>query len=219
MFKGEDEEELTQLDDVQEGAASPAPPPPQPGTSVTATDTATSSSVTPSSGRSWGKRKKNQSPTKEVLMLAGEKLKAIHSDDEFEVFGKYIAHKLRVLKGNQQIFARKLINDVIYEGELESLTKDFKVMNCGNSASLDNQFARPQNFHHGQYATPSYGTFGFPQSYPQQTTPILQNYTDASPPLTTLVHPNSANAKESNPNQSGVHSETGIAEYFSNFSK
>lgn len=74
------------------------------------------------------KRRKNLTPTDEMIHLAGEQLKGLRPEDEFEAFGKYIAHKLRSLKGNQSIFARKLINDVIFEGELEALTKDFKVM-------------------------------------------------------------------------------------------
>lgn len=62
----------------------------------------------------------------------------MNPDDELQISGKYVAHKLRTLKGYQQIFARKLISDVIYEGELESLTKHFKVMNCLASAPFPN---------------------------------------------------------------------------------
>lgn len=90
--------------------------------------TASSRSVTPSSIAPQLKRKKKLTPTDEVLQLAGQQLKAIRPDDEFEAYGKYIAHKLRSLKGNQAIVARKLINDMIFEGELEALTKDFKVI-------------------------------------------------------------------------------------------
>lgn len=84
------------------------------------------------------KRKRDQfrsnDPTTEVLRLAGEKLKSIHPDDEFDAYGKYIAHKLRDLRGNQQIFARKLINDVIFEAELQVLTKDCEIVNCAPSS-------------------------------------------------------------------------------------
>ncbi|CAD7078409.1 unnamed protein product [Hermetia illucens] len=86
-----------------------------------------STSVAASPMLSRPKRKKNMTPADEVIHLAGEQLKALRPDDEFEAFGKYIAHKLRSLKGNQSVFARKLINDVIFEGELEALTKDFKI--------------------------------------------------------------------------------------------
>lgn len=82
---------------------------------------ATSRSVTPSLIAPQTKWKKKLTPTDEVMRLAGEQLKAIRPDDEFEAYGKYIAHKLRSLKGKQAVFARKLINDVIFEGELEVL--------------------------------------------------------------------------------------------------
>lgn len=84
------------------------------------------------------------------MQLAGQQLKAIRPDDEFEAYGKYIAHKLRSLKGNQAVYARKLINDVIFEGELEALTKDFKVMNSQPHHTFENndllQF-NPQLYH------------------------------------------------------------------------
>ncbi|KAG8254144.1 hypothetical protein J6590_015022 [Homalodisca vitripennis] len=90
--------------------------------------------------------------------LAGQQLKAIRPDDEFDAFGKYIAHKQRSLKGNQSLFARKLMNDVIYEGELEKLTKDYKVM-----ISLSQQF-NPQQL---------YPPLPNPPYFPQQSDQIF----------------------------------------------
>jgi hypothetical protein len=49
------------------------------------------------------------------------------------VYGRHIAHKLRGLKGKQNVFAQKLINDVLFEEEMEALTEDFKVINCGKN--------------------------------------------------------------------------------------
>lgn len=59
----------------------------------------------------------------------GATFKFLRFDDEFDAYGKYIAHKLRSLTGMQAVFARKLINDVIFQGEIEELDKDFKVTN------------------------------------------------------------------------------------------
>jgi len=101
-------------------------------------------SVTPSTIGPYPKRKKKLTPTDEVMQLAGQQLKAISPDDEFEAYGKYIAHKLRSLKGNQAVYARKLINDVIFEGELEALTKDFKVMN--DTANISYKRTRTRQF-------------------------------------------------------------------------
>ncbi|KAB7505045.1 hypothetical protein Anas_13418 [Armadillidium nasatum] len=64
------------------------------------------------------------------LELVGERLKSFKSEDCFDVFGKHIAHKLRRLKDHQNILAQKLINDVLFEAEMEALTNDFKVLNC-----------------------------------------------------------------------------------------
>ncbi|KAL1489108.1 hypothetical protein ABEB36_014052 [Hypothenemus hampei] len=76
-------------------------------------DTPSSSSQSSTSRKRMRSGNSNDLTT-EILQLAGEKLQAIHFDDEFDVYGKYIAHKLRNLRGNQKIFARKLINDVIF---------------------------------------------------------------------------------------------------------
>lgn len=103
------------------------------------------------------KRKKKLSTTDEVIQLAGQQLKNMRPDDEFEAYGKYIAHKLRSLKGNQAVFARKLINDVIFEGELETLNKDFKVTNSEIIAN-NPQHLLPMGNHQQFY----------PQMIPQQ---------------------------------------------------
>lgn len=66
--------------------------------------------------------------TVEVLQLAGEKLKSLHQDDAFDVFGKHMAYKLRTREARQNVFVQKLINDVLFEEEMESLITDFKVM-------------------------------------------------------------------------------------------
>ncbi|KAB7499845.1 hypothetical protein Anas_12981, partial [Armadillidium nasatum] len=82
----------------------------------------------------WGskrkKRKRSSDAAGNELELVGERLKSFKSEDCFDVFGKHIAHKLRRLKDHQNILAQKLINDVLFEAEMEALTNDFKVLNC-----------------------------------------------------------------------------------------
>lgn len=118
----------------------------------------------------------------------------MNSEDEYQVFGKYVAHKLRGLKGNQQIFARKLINDIIFEGELESLTKDFKVMNCASVST-------PQNYYNSSGNTQPFGAYGFQQSYHPQPTP--------SQPINVV--------NESNHINSDSQSQSVISNYLSSF--
>ena len=118
----------------------------------------TSQSVTPSPTVLRPKRRKNLTPADEVIQLAGEQLRSIRPDDEFDAYGKYVAHKLRSLKGSQAIFARKLINEAIFEGELEALTKDFKVMATQPHRSFesrDYQQFNPQVYHQQPYTSPS----------------------------------------------------------------
>lgn len=52
----------------------------------------------------WSKRKNNLTPTDEMLQLAVQQLNAIRRDDDLDVYGKYIVHKLRSLRGDQSYF-------------------------------------------------------------------------------------------------------------------
>lgn len=172
----------------------------------------TSRSVTPSPIGPQPKRKKKLTPTDEVMQLAGQQLKAIRPDDEFEAYGKYIAHKLRSLKGNQAVYARKLIKDVIFEGELEALTKDFKVMNSQPHHTFENndllQF-NPQLYH------PTYIPRIFEHQLPNSqhlsnmTMPnaqhlfntVMQNsqhLSNTTPPISHTNEPEQANSKQPN---------------------
>lgn len=60
------------------------------------------------------------------------------SEDEFDSFGKTVALALRGMPREQMIHARKLINDVIYEGQLNNLSREsaVKPSNQQNAASI-----------------------------------------------------------------------------------
>ncbi|KAF2889324.1 hypothetical protein ILUMI_16849 [Ignelater luminosus] len=92
--------------------------------------------------RHLGKRKQRDydDRTSEVMQLIGEKLKTVHSNDCFDVFGKHIAHKLRGLKGQQNVFAQTLINDVLLEAEMKNLMQDFKLRNPSAAKNGTTQF-------------------------------------------------------------------------------
>jgi hypothetical protein len=46
----------------------------------------------------------------------------------FEITGKNVAPKLRILTNEQRIIAEKLINDVLYEAQLGSLTRNSRLI-------------------------------------------------------------------------------------------
>ena len=60
--------------------------------------------------------------TNEVMELVGKKLNTLQQKDSFDVFGKHIANKIRSVNRQQNIFAQKLINDVLFEAEMDTLT-------------------------------------------------------------------------------------------------
>lgn len=43
-------------------------------------------------------------------------------EDDFDIFGRNVASKLRTMTTEQKIFAEKLINDVIFNGQMEQLS-------------------------------------------------------------------------------------------------
>ncbi|CAH2001693.1 unnamed protein product, partial [Acanthoscelides obtectus] len=156
----------------------------------------TSLSVTPSTvisraPKTLCKRKKMLTPADEVIQLVGEQLRgirtSIRTDDEFDAYGKYVAHKLRSLRGNQAIFARKLINDVIFEGELEALTKDFKVTNN------EYQQFNPQLYRQQPYPPPYISRMPDHQLYSQQHNPRCSSDNILQLPNAPALYPQTLN--------------------------
>ncbi|KAL7634867.1 UNVERIFIED_CONTAM: hypothetical protein RMT77_015244 [Armadillidium vulgare] len=67
----------------------------------------------------------------EIFMgLGRELLSYVKQDDPQDIYGKHIANKLRALQGYQRTLAEKLINDVLFEAEMGTLTRDFRIVNC-----------------------------------------------------------------------------------------
>ncbi|XP_045773632.1 uncharacterized protein LOC123873022 [Maniola jurtina] len=50
-----------------------------------------------------------------------------HNIDEFDIFGQSVAAELRKMNSRQQIIAKKLMNDVIFHGQLQHLTVDAQI--------------------------------------------------------------------------------------------
>lgn len=71
--------------------------------------------------------------TAEPLQLR-ERLGTRH-EDQYDVFGKHVAHRLRDMNPNQVKYAQKLISDVLFEGAMESLNRSCKIVGTLDSES------------------------------------------------------------------------------------
>jgi len=69
-------------------------------------------------------RKRKMAPSYTVLSLVNDRLQDLGKEHMFEITGKNVASKLRILTKEQRIMADKLMNDVLYEAQLGSLTRN-----------------------------------------------------------------------------------------------
>lgn len=60
--------------------------------------------------------------------LMSERLRYDITDDEFNIAGKHIASKLKVLSWDQKLYAERLINEVLFEAQLGNLSRDCKLV-------------------------------------------------------------------------------------------
>jgi len=70
-------------------------------------------------------------------------------DDRFDVFGKNVAMKLRDLSNSQRVLAEKLINDILFEAEMNNLTISHKLVqqNQQNYGPYSYDSASPSTSH------------------------------------------------------------------------
>ncbi|XP_046402172.1 uncharacterized protein LOC124168102 [Ischnura elegans] len=73
------------------------------------------------------KRAKPLTPTDQLLVTVGQRLKEVKKEDQFDLYGKHVAQKLRLLIPEQRIFAQKLMNDALFEAELGSLHRNASI--------------------------------------------------------------------------------------------
>ena len=66
----------------------------------------------------------------ELLKIARQRLlnpEQIPKEDEFDAFGKLMAHKMRKLPHDQRVLAERLCHDVMLDAELGSLTRQTRL--------------------------------------------------------------------------------------------
>jgi hypothetical protein len=67
-------------------------------------------------------------PSYAALSLVKDRLQDLGKEDMFEITGKHVASKLRILTKEQRIIAEKLINDVLYAAQLGTLTRNSRLI-------------------------------------------------------------------------------------------
>ncbi|XP_050067748.1 uncharacterized protein LOC126556530 [Anopheles maculipalpis] len=70
-------------------------------------------------------KEQNIPPSKPTILSS-------HQEDQFDVYGKLIAHKLRSFDKLQVTFSQRLINEILYEAEMGFLTRNCKVVDMGS---------------------------------------------------------------------------------------
>lgn len=69
-------------------------------------------------------------------MTVGEKLSQIKCEDQFDIFGKNVAVKLRALPHVHRMYAEKKINDALFDAELAA----FQEQSMNNHSAPTNSF-------------------------------------------------------------------------------
>ncbi|CAH1110078.1 unnamed protein product [Psylliodes chrysocephalus] len=103
-------------------------------------NTATSSITTSLSKK---RQRRPPKPRDDLLRTINEKLhqpiQSARKKDRFDIFGDNVAVKLRALPDNQRIMNEKLINDVLFEAESNSLFRGWQLTPPSN---FNNQHQR-----------------------------------------------------------------------------
>lgn len=91
------------------------------------------------------RRRKELSRSDKVLDMVAESLQSSLNakPSEHEQFGKYVSHELISLTPKQVTIAKKLINDVIYEGKMENLNINSKISTNSSLAQTPIRVAIP----------------------------------------------------------------------------
>lgn len=109
-----------------------------------------------------------------MLTKADKLLDCISSDDLFDRYGKHITDRLTQISPNQIKFVQKLIGDVLFEDEMETLIRNCKVVDMGKkevysrpSVPIQHTFPpRFQQYQFSHYNVPQTFQYQQPQTEP-----------------------------------------------------
>lgn len=68
------------------------------------------------------RKRARQDSSDKLLSAISERIQSIPREDDCDVFGKTIACKLRIMRGDQRVIAERLINEVLFHGQVTALT-------------------------------------------------------------------------------------------------
>lgn len=146
------------------GQAESAPETPQTSSSSRSSNVPSTSSI--SNIKSKNKRCREN----EILRKVEEQLDNQHVEDEFDIIGKNIAHKLRKLPRDTAIITEKLIMDVLFESHLGNISKDSKI----NVISQNRNVPQIEKGTLGGYTSQSTAFQHHHLQVAQQTSPMTQ---------------------------------------------
>ncbi|KAJ8048045.1 hypothetical protein HOLleu_00210 [Holothuria leucospilota] len=135
--------------------------------STSSADSGTRSAVPPTPRRSASKKRRVEAERSELISLAKARLLQESSEDEYDSQAKTWAIELRRMDPRQQLFAKKAINDVLFEGRCGTLTRNSVQINCTQNVFHTVSAARSST-PHSTYSTHSSA------SSPPQPSPVFQ---------------------------------------------
>lgn len=156
-----------------------------------------------------------------MLTKAEKRLESITANDLFDRYGKHIADRLRQISPNQIKFVQKLISDVLFEGEIESLNRNCKIVDMGEKEahsrpSIPIQHTYPPRFEQyqlSQYNVPP--SFKYQQPQTEFSCQFRPPYTEALQHTTSQLATGSA---ATNTPPAPLASGSALAEYVSLYS-
>ncbi|KAF5290664.1 hypothetical protein FQR65_LT01954 [Abscondita terminalis] len=95
-----------------------------------------------------------------------ERGSSLQADESFTVFGKHVANKLLTVSHVQNMFAQKLIKDALFEAEMLSLTRHFKVVH--STQHQHDVYTTRDRYSCQQNISPKIGQYHIPQSQQQE---------------------------------------------------